>query len=84
MPAGANGWKAHLAGKNPRLLVDIKLMTNPWALKARKTNGILGCIWKSCQQAKGFISPGKPHVEHCAQFWVPQYKRDTNTLETVQ
>lgn len=43
-------------------------MTNQWALEARKINGILGCIWKSCQQAKSW---------HCSALCSTPHWKDT-------
>jgi len=71
--------------------VDIKLnIGQHCALVAKKANGVLGCMRNSvASRSKEMIltlcsALLRPHLEYCAHFWVPQYKREVELLERVQ
>lgn len=88
--------KSSFAGKYLGVLEEKQQSrSQPWALTARNTNGIVGCISECSQQAHGRdCSPlfgihetaagVRLHLEHHVQFWAPQCKKDTDTLEQVQ
>ncbi|GAB0209449.1 mitochondrial enolase superfamily member 1 [Grus japonensis] len=79
------------AEKDQGVLADNKLsMSQQCVLVAKKANGILGGIKKSvASRLRGRVEGEdnllvRPHLEHCVQFWAPQFKKDRELLERVQ
>ena len=60
------------------------------ALAAKRANPILGCIkhsitaWPKEVIVLLYSLLVWPHLEHCVQFWAPQFKDNVQVLECVQ
>ena len=65
-------------------------MSQQCAPVAKKVSSSLRCIAQSvASRLKEVIfslcsALGRPHLKHCVQFWVPQFKTDRELLERVQ
>jgi len=73
------------------VLVSIRLSkSQQGALAVQRPNPFLGCIKQSTTTpSEEAIIPlysalVPPHLEHCLQFWAPQFKRDVKVLECIQ
>jgi len=64
--------------------------SQPRALGAQRANPTLGCIKLRTisRSEEGIVllcsALVRPHLEHCVQFWAPQFEKDVKALECVQ
>ena len=77
--------QSSFAEKDLEVLVYTKSnVSQHCALATKKANGVLGCIRSVASRLREGILPlysalVRPHL---GQFWAPQYKRDTDILES--